>query len=52
MITPAPGQHENLAQEKQRMREAGVSLAPSGSGTASSPQQIPLQKVPGTDFAL
>lgn len=52
MITPALGGHENVVQEKQRMTEAGTSMALSGSGTAPSPQQVPLQKVLGTDYAL
>lgn len=52
MITAALGGHENVVHEKQRMTEAGPPLALSGGGTAPSPQQVPLQKVLGTDYAL
>lgn len=41
-----------MGQEKQNDKEPGTSLALSGSGTAPSPQQVPLQKVLGADSVL
>lgn len=49
VVTPALGSCENVVQEKQRLTEAG---ALSGSGIASSSQQVSLHKVLATDYVL